>query len=605
MFEDALQWHQAGRIDDAVVRYKRVLLLKPDCVDAHNNLGVALAQLGRIEEAVAHYERALVLKPDSAGVISNLGAALVQLGRIDEAVKYYERALVLKPDNAGVLSNLGVALVHLGRIDEAVEYYERALVLKPDIAGVISNLGVALVHLGGIDEAVAHYERALVLNAGNANVHSNLAIALTQQDRIDEALTHYERALAIDPDHADAHNGLGNIFKVQGKFDLALYHYGSAIEVRPAYAEAHFSRAEIKIFHHRDDDLRALKALAERDDLPVNKAPFIHFALAKAFEDCADYARAFHHLRKGNDLKRRQIDYDESAEGKLFQRISAVFNSDLLHRFKGEGDPSSAPIFVLGMPRSGSTLVEQILASHPQIQGAGELKDLDTAVHSVSSDEGRPVQFPECITAFDGITLRRLGQSYIAGLPALAKGKVRITDKMPGNFLKIGLIRLILPNARIIHTMRDPLDTCLSCYSKLFTAGQRFSYDLAELGRYYCRYMELMAHWRSVVPLGRILDVSYEDVVDDLEGQSRRLIDYCGLSWDDGCLRFAENSRPVKTASAVQVRKPLFRSSLQRWRRYNADLTPLLRELGDIMPGRASVQSQGGGRLPGAPTDAV
>jgi hypothetical protein len=226
------------------------------------------------------------------------------------------------------------------------------------------------------------------------------------------------------------------------------------------------------------------------------------------------------------------------------------------------------------MPRSGSTLIEQILASHPQIQGAGELTTL----------EKMEAGYPESYSALDGPALRRLGESYLAQMPLLANGKVRIVDKLPGNFLRVGLIRLMLPNARIIHTTRNPIDTCVSCYSKLFTVGLPFTYDLGELGRYYRAYSELMAHWRSVLPPGAMLDVSYEDVIDDLEGQARRLIDYCGLPWDDRCISFYRTIRPVKTASAVQVRQPLFRSSLQRWRRYEAGLGPLLDELALIEP---------------------
>jgi hypothetical protein len=261
-----------------------------------------------------------------------------------------------------------------------------------------------------------------------------------------------------------------------------------------------------------------------------------------------------------------------------------VFNGSLLERFQGQGDPSLMPIFVVGMPRSGSTLIEQILAGHSQIHGAGELMDLEKAISTVLKARNPPVQYPECVPGLDGAALRRIGQAYLARLPVPAPGKVRIVDKLPGNFLNIGLIRLILPNARIIHTTRNPVDTCMSCYSKLFASGQTFSYDLGELGRYYRSYRELMTHWRSVLPPGSILDVAYEDVVDNLEGEARRLIDYCGLPWDDRCLSFHRTSRVVKTASAVQVRKPLFRSSLQRWRRHEAGLAPLLHELRDFMP---------------------
>jgi tetratricopeptide (TPR) repeat protein len=491
----------------------------------------------------------------------------------------------------------GDALWHhqAGRIHEAVALYKRVLLQKPDYAAAHINLGVALVQQGRIDEAIEHYQRALALDPRAADVLINLGTALATQGKIDDATAHYERALVIDPDNAMAHNGLGNILKILGRFDDARAHFERAIAIHPDYAEAHISRAEIKSFHPGDPDLAALEKLAGRDGSSANKAPIIHFALAKAFEDCGDYGRAFEQLRKGNDLKRRQIHYDEPATIKLFRRISAVFNSRLFDRFRGEGDPSSVPVFVVGMPRSGSTLVEQILASHPQIHGAGELTDLETATSTVLGAGAVP--FPDFVPTLDGARLRRIGQRYLAQLQALGNGRLRIVDKMPGNFLKIGLIRLVFPNARIIHTMRDPIDTCTSCYSQSFTAGQEFSYDLAELGRYYRLYGDLMAHWRSVVPSGAILDVQYEDVVDDLEGQARRLIEYCGLPWDDRCLSFHKTERPVKTASLVQVRKPLFRGSVERWRRYEAGLGPLLKELGDVaalmIQGVRQVQSAG------------
>ena len=514
-FNEALQHHRAGRIVDAVAHYERTLALQPDYVDAHNNLGAALAAQGRMDDAVAHYQRAITLKPDYADAHNNLGTALAARGRMDDAVAHYQRAVTLKP----------------------------------------------------------HY----------ADAHNNLGTALAARGNLDAAIPHYERALAIDPNHAGAHNNLGNIRKDQGKFDDAMAHYGRAIAIRPAYVEPHYNRAEIKTFQRGDPELKALEGLADREVWSPNQALHIHFALAKALEDCGDYERAFEHLRKGNDLKRRQINYDELSTIQFFKRIATVFDTSLFDRFQGEGDPSSVPIFVLGMPRSGSTLIEQILASHPQIHGAGELTDLEIAARTVLSCSGRPVQFPECVPALDGVTLRRIGQTYLARLPALADGKVRIVDKLPSNFLRIGLIHLILPNARIIHTIRDPMDTCVSCYSKLFTSGQDFTYDLAELGRYYRCYQDLMTHWRSVLPPSAILDVSYEGVVDDLPGQARRLIDYCGLPWDDRCISFHRTNRLVKTASAVQVRKPLFRSSLQRWRMYEAGLGPLLHELGDIV----------------------
>jgi len=437
---------------------------------------------------------------------------------------------------------------------------------------------------GHLDEAVAGYWRVLALTPDHTDALNNLGVALTTQGRLDEAVAHYERAVVLRPDYADAYNNLGNTLALQGKFDEASARFGRAISIRPAYAEAHFNRSEIKTFGPGDPDEAALEALAASNDLPADKMPYIHFALAKALEDRGDSGRAFEHLRKGNELKRSQIHYDEAAVLKFFQRVAEVFTSRLFDRFRGAGDPSLAPIFVLGMPRSGSTLIEQILASHPQIHGAGELTDLGMAASAVLNELGGRVPYPDCLPDLDATHLRRMGEFYLSRLPIPATGKVRIVDKLPDNFFYIGLIRLILPNAKIIHTLRNPIDTCVSCYSKLFASGQTFSYDLAELGRFYLSYRELMAHWRTVLPPGAMLEVAYENVVDNLEGEARRLIDYCGLAWDDSCLSFHKTSRPVKTASAAQVRKPLFRTSLERWRKNENSLGSLLNELGNAIP---------------------
>ncbi len=478
----------------------------------------------------------------------------------------------------------------LRRNDQARAQFECVLKLRPDHACAHNNLGNLLATVGRIDDAIPHFEYACALNPQLIDARKSLGTAFARQGRTDDAVRQYRLALAGHPDDAETHNELASLLKYQGKLEAASVHYGQAIAIKPSYAQPHYNRADIKTFHPGDPDLAALELLAKRQ-LPAGEAVFVHFALAKAFEDCGEFGRAFEHMRKGNNLKRRQIDYDEPAVDRFIRQISTVFSERMIERFKREGESSATPIFVVGMPRSGSTLVEQILSSHPGIHGAGELMDLDAAIQSVLSARGQRVRYPECVPDLDGATLRQIADAYTGLVRARVGGDLRIVDKLPANFAHIGLIHLILPNAKIIHTVRNPIDTCLSCYSKLFTAGQQFSYDLAELGRFFCRYAGLMAHWRSVLPPETILHVRYEDVVDDCEGQARRLLAYCGLPWDDRCLRFHENNRPVRTASAVQVRKPLFRSSLQRWRRYESGLAPLLQELKQILPGDAPVDT--------------
>jgi hypothetical protein len=287
-------------------------------------------------------------------------------------------------------------------------------------------------------------------------------------------------------------------------------------------------------------------------------------------------------MQQANAVKRKRIAYDEAAALRLFDRLRSVFDRRLFEANRGRGCQSPLPVFVIGMPRSGTTLIEQILASHPAIHGAGELSDFDQLAQHMCDADGKPFRLPEDTRVLQPDDLLKLGESYVAGLQCLTPGAERVTDKMPANFLYAGLIHLALPRARIVHVLREPRDTCLSCYSKLFTEEQNFTYDLGELGRYYRKYAELMAHWRDVLPEARMLEIRYEDVIADLEGSARRLVDHCGLDWDPRCISFHEAGRPVRTASAAQVRRPIYRTSLGRWRAYESHLAPLVAELGDL-----------------------
>jgi tetratricopeptide (TPR) repeat protein len=480
--------------------------------------------------------------------------------------------------DAQKIFNEAVAHHQAGRLAEAEALYRQILALDASHADSLHMLGVMAQQNGRYEDAVALIGRAIRIRGDVFSYHNNLGNVFESRKKLDDAASCYERALALDSGFAEAHYNLGNVLREQGDFEGAKERYDRALALKPGFVEVHYSCRDMKTYRRGDAELRMIEDLAAGiDGMPTGKAAILHFTLGKVLEDIGDYDRAFEHLLKGNALHRRLIRYDELHIALQLQVTARVFDAGLLDRFRGAGDPSSVPVFILGMPRSGSTLVEQILSCHPQVHAGGELKALDLAGESVFG----AATYPECVPAQHAAIFRRLGRDYLARLPALPDGKVRITDKLPGNFTHVGLIRLALPNARIIHTMRDPADTCLSCFSILFKDGLKYSYDLGELGRYYRRYSELMAHWRSVFPPGAMLDVRYEDVVNDLEGQARRLIDYCGLPWDDRCLDFHKNRRAVSTASAFQVRQPLFHSSLQRWRRYESHLSPLLCALED------------------------
>jgi hypothetical protein len=363
-----------------------------------------------------------------------------------------------------------------------------------------------------------------------------MGLALTDAGHLDEAYLAFERAVGLAPRRGYFYRMLANTGRVL------------------------------------PSQLQRMEELAEdMAALPEAEQMELHFALGQMYADDARHEPSFRHLLAGNRLKRRSIAYDEAETLASFDRIRAVFTADLVAAGPEVGVPSRLPVFVVGMPRSGTTLVEQILASHPQAFGAGELLDLRRLAAALDGAQA----FPELVAALPRERLRRLGAAYLDALQARAPSAARIVDKMPANFQLIGLIAVALPEARIIHVRRDPVDTCLSCFSKLFSGQQPFAYDLAELGRYYRAYEALMAHWRQVLPPGMMLEVHYEDVVADVEGQARRLLAHCGMAWDDSCLAFHQTRRVVRTASAAQVRRPLYGSSVGRWHVYRDLARPL------------------------------
>jgi tetratricopeptide (TPR) repeat protein len=573
-----------GRYDEALASHDRAVGLQPTFAVAHYNRGNTLQALGRYEEAVASYDRALALQPGIAQAHSNRGNALQQLRQFAEAVASYDRAVSLLPDYAEAFSNRGGALLELRRFEEALASCEKAIALKPDFADAYSNRSWALLELRRFEEALASCEKAIALKPGYSLAHNNRGWALWELNRLEEAVASYDRAIALKPDLAIAHYNRGTVLRDLGKLQEAQAACLEALRLDPRLTGAHVNLADLKTFKPGDPHLAAMEALARSDGLSQTSRIEIDFALGKAYADLRDYDRSFKHLLAANAGKRATIVYDERAEFAALKRIEAVFTPALIEAKSGSGDPSSMPIFVLGMPRSGTTLVEQIIASHPMVHGAGELPTLGDIARNIRAPDGNTIRYPEFVPTLDPSGVARIGAHYIASVRGLAfkNGHAkaeRVTDKMPENFYLAGLIHLALPNAKILHTVRDPVDTCVSCFSKLFLAGQNYTYDLGELGRCYKRYERLMAHWRSVLPAGRILDVRYEDLVADVEAQARRIISHCGLPWDDRCLAFHNTDRPIRTASAVQVRQPIYKSAIGRWRVYQEHLGPLLNAL--------------------------
>jgi tetratricopeptide (TPR) repeat protein len=375
----------------------------------------------------------------------------------------------------------------------------------------------------------------------------------------------------LDPTRAAGHFGLGNIAMQLGRTAEARAAFEQADVLAPDHPRYHRALAETARFTRGDDPwLLSLNRLAKGlPALPDDQKVELHFALAKACDDLGHYDEAFGQFKDGNAIQRRRVTYDETAVASFFDSIVNAFSPALMATQRGAGDPSNLPVFIVGMPRSGSTLVEQILASHPAVFGAGELVFMNDIVAAIPD-------YPSGVAELSGETLARLGQRYVERLRSLAPDAARIVDKLPPNFRHLGLINLILPNAKIIHVHRDPIATCFSCYSKLFLGGLNFTYDMGELGRYHKMYEALMAHWRAVLPPHALLDVEYETLVGDFEVEARRVVDFVGLPWDARCLDFAKTKRPVRTLSQSQVRQPLFASSIEHWRHYERHLGPLI-----------------------------
>jgi tetratricopeptide (TPR) repeat protein len=587
---------QAGRPEAAVALIGRALAISPDFALAHVNLGNALRALGRDADAAAAYERAVALDPGQPGARRRLGATWLALARPEDAATALEEALRQQPDDVAALIDLGAAHRACGRLAEALAAYGRAARRQPDRPEGHAGAGAVMHAMGRNAEALDAFRRAVSLAPDDAGAHLGLGVTLQALGRHDEAVAAYHRALALKPDLAEAHVSLAVALQELGQGAEALAATDRALAIDPGQARAWFVRSDLKTFAPGDPDLAAMEArLAAGDALTLDDRLDLEFALGKAWLDAGDAALAFERLAAGNRRMRATYAYDVAADARRFAAIAAAFTPEAIGALAAAGDRSELPVFVVGMPRSGTTLVEQILAAHPAVEGAGELAAFAQAAARVL-----PAGPPARLASLPPATLAALGRAYLAAVTPLARGKPRLVDKMPANFAFAGLIHLSLPNARIVHCVRDPVDTCLSCYTRKFAGRQPFAYDLAELGAYWRAYDALMAHWRAVLPPDRFIEVRYEAVVADLEGEARRLVAFCGLPWDDACLEFHAARRPVRTASANQVRRPIYAASVARWKPYAAHLGPLLEALGIQAPAIPQARSSPGAS-PGDP----
>jgi Flp pilus assembly protein TadD len=411
-----------------------------------------------------------------------------------------------------------------------------------------------------------------------ANAHFNLGLVLRERGMSEAAITHYNKAIALAPEDPAIHSNLGRILSELGRLTEARTAFEKAVALSPRCGAHYLNLVYCDGVAADDPHVAAMETLVQdQGSLGEQDRIDLDFALGKAYADIGQHARSFEYLLRGNARKRKLLIYDEATALGELDRIARVFDAKRVRKGRRLGNPSYRPVFIVGMPRSGTSLIEQILASHPNVFGAGELVAFQNVVARLQRGENGALPFPELVLNLPSHRFREIGQNYLEIVAPLAPAAARITDKLPGNFRFAGLIHLVLPNARIIHVQRNPIDTCLSCFSIQFTAGgSEYSYDLGELGRCYHAYAALMAHWRNVLPSGVMIDVQYEELVDNPRREAQRMLAHCGLEWDERCLSFAGTARSVRTASAAQVRRPIYQSSVGRWRPDTALLQPLL-----------------------------
>ncbi|MGV3650435.1 MAG: tetratricopeptide repeat-containing sulfotransferase family protein [Devosia sp.] len=565
----------------ALAAYDRAIAILPDYPEAWNNRGNALRGLNRTEEALQCYERALTLRPTYAEAINNQGAALREMLRFDAAEQSFRAAIQLRGDYFEPYANLFTLLMALDKRQEAARLADEALKRFPGQRG--AELLAARVAIDRSLHHVAqrHLDTLLATNPDDVDALALAAHVAQERDSIEAALALYDRALALAPDNSEALNGRGMALKSIGRTEEALASFAHALAFAPDNSAIIANMADLVRFTPDHPTFQMLRGLYDSRGEEARHADVaLNYALGKAYDDMGEHEKALAFFSAGAKAKRERLIYDEQQFFARVAAIKAAFPAELFVNRPYAGHPSVQPVFIVGMPRSGSTLVEQILSAHSQVHGAGEVKHFVQAIRVLGEQMPTLPRFPAIAAHLDARAGAILAETYLSELGQGAGAALRITDKLLSNFLYVGLIHLVFPNARILHTRRNPIDTCLSAFTKHFKDAMAHSYDLAELGRYYRCYEELMAHWHVVLPPGVLRDVVYEDVVADTPGEARALIDFLGLDWEEACIAFHESARPVRTASLLQVRKPVYTSSIERWRRYGAGLNPLIEALG-------------------------
>jgi tetratricopeptide (TPR) repeat protein len=565
---------QLRRPDAAEEHLRRVVQLAPATVAAHEGLAEALLQQGKAGEALKSLEIARRLEPGRSSVLVKLGGLYTALGNHDSALAMYRSLVDRSPSNVDALRLLADAACRVGLLRDAETVLVRAATLAPQRAEVWMELGRVQLQHDRFERAEHSLREALRHAPRAATAHAQLGSILVAAGQHETAIPAFEQALELDARNAEALKGLAHALSTLGQLDRAIAMYRKCIEHHPDDGAAYWGLASLKAYRFGPDEIEAMRRQLASGKLPPEAFTNLQFALATALEAEREYDAAFEHFRKGNASMRSGIQYDSSAMARIDAELIQVFDAAFLRQHGGAGNPDPAPIFIVGIPRSGSTLIEQILASHSLVEGTHELPELNRMVNAMGRD-GSGKAYPALLLDAGAGRFRELGTEYLERTQRFRTDARHFTDKMSNNFRHVGLISLMLPNAKIINARRHPLDSCVSSYKMLFSRGQKFSYDLRELGEYYLQYQRLMDHWHAVLP-GLVLDVDYEQLVGDVEGQVRRILDFCALPWEEECLAFHRTDRAVRTASSEQVRQPLYTTGVHRWRDYERHIGPLI-----------------------------
>ena len=586
-------YKQTGQLDEAIKTFEKAITINPDYAEAHNNLGVTLQNLGLMDEAITSYENAIASHPNYAEAHNNLGVALQNLSLMDEAITSYENAIASNPNYAEAHNNLGNIFRELEQLNAAVKSYEKVVAINPDYPEAHFNLGNTLVELEQLETAVKSYEKVIAINPDYHQAHYNLGNTLAELGQLETAVKSYEKVIAINPDHPEAYFNLGSSLQQLGKLDQAIKSYEKAISIRPNYSGAYYNLSYLKKYTASDPQISKMQSLISSDDITQSGRIDLYFALAKVNENLDNQDELFKYLHEANSLRKEELSYSLDRSKTLFLNVKEIFSAPYPDIEKSlSSEPSTfKPIFIVGMPRSGTTLVEQIISSHHAVHGAGEFQDLRSLIAPILSDDliqgskiastsiGSNKIYLSSKASLPEAAFLSLRKQYLDVLSNLNVSESVITDKSLLNFRFIGFILTAFPEAKIVHMKRDARAICWSIYKSNFrNTGNGYSYNFDDLAGFYGLYTDLMDFWHQLFP-DRIYDMCYEDLTTNQEEETRKLLEYCELEWDDNCLNFHTSKRAVKTASALQVRQKMYQGSSEAWKKYKTHLQPLINDL--------------------------